>query len=435
MTRWEADRPLGRRAVGPAAPDIAAGLTDPFERHFERATDPDASGLLDFPRARRLLRTIAWGMREDLYTFQQPLEGLSGARVMRGGRPCIMLSSYDYLGLIGDARLAAAASDAVARFGTGTGGVRLLTGSTLLHRDLEHAIAGFLGTEAALAFGSGYMANMGVISALFGPGDRVIVDARAHRSLQDGCRLSGADIEAFAHNDLDDLRRRLRMRPADGRTLIVAEGVYSMDGDICPLPGLVALKREFGAFLMVDEAHSLGVLGPSGRGVTEHFGMARDVVDVTTGSLSKAIPANGGFVAGRRDLVIFLQHSAAPFFFSAALCPAATAAATTAIGILAAEPERIARQHANGIRLREGLRELGFDTGLSESPLVPVILGSDEDAYRLARDLLDEGVVVSAVIFPAVARGAARLRLCATAAHSDLDIHIALRAFAARAQP
>ncbi len=430
MTRWPADGGLAGLGVAPRPPTTEPPLVDPFGGRFDEDLPGTPGGLLNFPRARHLFKAISWGVREGLYTFQQPLESRSGPHVTRGGRRCIMLSSYDYLGLIGDPRLGEAAASAIRRYGTGSGGVRLLTGSTSLHGELERTIADFLGTEAAVAFASGYMANQGALSALLGSNDLAMVDAYAHRSIQDGCRLSGAEIETFAHNDMQDLRRRLAARPHGGRTLIVAEGLYSMDGDICALPEMVALKREFGAFLMIDEAHSLGVLGPTGRGVTEHFGMPATVVDVTTGSLSKAIPANGGFVAGRRDLAIYLQHGAGPFFFSAALCPAATAAATAAIEVLRSEPERVARQRSNGARLRDGLRGLGFDTGRSESPLVPVILDSDERAYRTARDLLDEGVVASAVVFPAVARGAARLRLCATAAHSPEDIDAALDAFA-----
>lgn len=406
-------------------------LIDPFEGFFNSRTESVPSGdrLLDLPLARRLSAAIRRGMENDLYTFQQPLEGSSGPRVRRNGRSYVMLSSYDYLGLIGHPALASATIAAVHRHGTGTGGVRLLSGSAELHRELEQTIARFIGTEAAITFSSGYVANIGVLGALLGPRDVVLVDALVHRSIKDGCRQAGSKVRPFAHNDPEDLRRHLAASPREARIFIVVEGLYSMDGDICPLPDILALKREFGAFVVVDEAHSLGVLGRSGRGTTEHFGVAAAEVDIITGSLSKAIPSNGGFVAGRRDLIIYLQHAAATFFFSAALCPSAAGAAKAAIEILDAEPERLGKLWMNAAMLRSGLQDLGFHTGRSNSPLVPVILGDDESAIRVARDLLRHDIVTAAVIHPAVPKGAARLRLCATAAHSEADIRAALQAF------
>jgi glycine C-acetyltransferase len=410
-------------------------LTDPFDGYFDEPGSAcsgrlERGGLLDVPLARRWMRTVDWGVQNDLYTFQQPLEGMSGARVRRGGRSFVMLSSYDYLGLIGHPALAAASVRAVHRHGTGTGGVRLLTGTAELHRELERRISAYIGSAAAMNFSSGYAANIGAISALMGPRDLVVADAYMHRSLRDGCRLAGVEVLSFAHNDPEDLRRTLSRAPSGRRILIVVEGLYSMDGDICPLPDILKIKEEYGAFVLVDEAHSLGVLGRRGRGVTEHFGIAPDAVDVITGSLSKAIPANGGFVAGGRDLIVYLQHSAAPFFFSAALCPAAAGAAKAAIELIEAEPERLAVLASNAAALREGLGDLGFDTGASASPLIPVIAGQDQAAYRMSRELLRLGVVTSAVVYPAVPKGSARLRLCATAGHDAKDIEDVLSAFA-----
>jgi glycine C-acetyltransferase len=404
---------------------------DPFDGFFRgRGPAPGpADGLLDLPAVRRWFALLAWGDEEGLYTYQIPLEGRTGSRVSVLGRSRLMLSSYDYLGLVGHPAVEEAAVAAVRTYGTGTGGVRMLTGTTALHRDLEREIAAFKEVEAALTFGSGYLANLAVVAALFGPRDRVLLDAGAHRSLHDACALARVPATTFPHNDMAALERALRRAPAGRRTLIAVDGLYSMDGDLCPLPELVELRRRHGAFLLVDEAHALGVLGAAGRGVHEHFGVAAGEVDVWTGSLSKAVPSNGGFLAGRRDLIVYLQHAAAPFWFSAALGPAAAGAALEALRVARREPERLDAMRRNAAALRAGLRARGYDTGSSTSAIVPVLLGEEAAAWRLARRLFDEGVLVSAVVHPAVPRGAARLRLCATAAQSAADLDAALDAF------
>jgi glycine C-acetyltransferase len=272
---------------------------------------------------------------------------------------------------------------------------------------------------------------VGVIAALFGPRDLVLADEFVHRSILEGCRVAGVPVRTFRHNDPAALRELLERTRATRRRLIAVEGVYSMDGDVCPLPELVALRDEHRAFLLVDEAHALGTLGATGRGVHEHFGLPGSCVDLWTGSLSKAIPASGGYVAGTRELVIYLQHGTAPFMFSAALSPASAAAARAAIGVMLREPGRLARQARAASRLRDGLSALGWDTGRSTSALIPVIVEEDVAAYSLARRLLDEGVFATAIVPPAVAPHRARLRLCIGAAHSDDDVGKALRAFGA----
>ncbi len=284
-------------------------------------------------------------------------------------------------------------------------------------------------TEAALTFGSGYAANLAAVASLFGPGDRVLADALAHRSLLDACVLARVPVKRFRHNDAGALEQELREGTPGQRTLIIAEGAYSMDGDVCPLPDLVELRDRYGAFLLVDEAHSFGVLGASGRGVDEHWNVRSDCVDIWTGSLSKAMAGSGGFIAGSRRLITFLQHEAAPFFFSAALCPAAAGAVSASVQVLLAEPERLVRMRRNASALRRGLRALGYRVGDGPAPIVPVIVGEDRAAYYLARRLLDHDVLATAVVAPAVPRGEARLRLCATAAQSDEDINAALDAF------
>jgi 8-amino-7-oxononanoate synthase len=420
----------GGRFLAPAADEDR--LDDPFNGLFTgrgARSIPDG-GLLDFPAAHQWLELVEWGSTRDLYTYQAALEGRSGPRVVVHGRSMLLLSSYDYLGLIGNASIEAASTDALRRYGSGTGGVRLLTGTTELHRELEARLAGFKGTEAALTFTSGYLATMGLVAALFGPGDRVVMDSLAHRSIVDACRLAGVPFRRFRHNDPDSLDRELRREPIPRRTLIIVEGVYSMDGDVCVLRDVVELKKRHGAFLMVDEAHSFGALGATGRGIDEHWGLPACEVDVWVGSLSKAIPANGGFLAGSRELVAYLQHGAAPFMFSSALCPAAAAAALAALRVLQAEPWRLVAAHRNAARLRDGLRALGEDTGGSSTCIVPVLLGGRETAFSVARVLFARGVLASAVVPPAVPQDAARLRLCATAAHSDEDLAEALAAFA-----
>ncbi|HEV2915485.1 MAG TPA: pyridoxal phosphate-dependent aminotransferase family protein [Pyrinomonadaceae bacterium] len=405
---------------------------DPFDGFFGRNPDwsPPPGGLLDIPNARLWFASMESVSKRQLYSYQQPLKGRSNARVRINGRTMLMMSAYDYLGLLGHPLIEGAAEEALRLYGTGTGGVRLLTGTLELHRQLEDELAAFKGTQAALTFSSGYTATLGLIPALLGPSDRVIVDERAHRSILDACTLARVKCSRFRHNDPEHLRHRLERGAAAGqRTLIVVEGIYSMDGDVCPLPEIVELKNRTGAFLMVDEAHSFGSLGPTGRGVHEHFGLDAESVDIWMGSLSKAIPANGGFVAGSKELVMYLQHAAAPFMFSAALCPAATAAAHQALRVLAAEPERLVRLRHNAEALRRGLIELGYDTGTSSSCVVPVLLGDEEATYRIARQLYDLGIFVSAVVHPAVPRGAAILRLCATAAQSAPDLEEVLEAF------
>jgi glycine C-acetyltransferase len=294
---------------------------------------------------------------------------------------------------------------------------------------MEREVAAFKGTAEAITFSSGYLANLAVIASVLTPQDRVILDALSHRSLVDGCRLAGVPLQRFRHNDMASLRRELSSGAAANRTLIIADGVFSMDGDICRLPELVELKREFGCFLMIDEAHASGVLGRNGRGTDEHFGIPAGEVDIWSGSLAKAIPANGGFVAVSQELAIYLQHSAAPFIFSAALAPPAVAAVSASLAILKCEPERVARIGQNAEFLRDGLRELGYDTGYSETAIIPVVLNDERTAALMAGRLRELGVFVTPILFPAVPMGSARLRLCVTAAHSLEDLQFALDAF------
>lgn len=380
-------------------------------------------------RARRVFDLMGRACDLGVYPYQLPLEGRSGPWVKAEGRELLMLSSYDYLGLIGDPRIDDAAIDAIRKYGTGTGGVRMLTGTTDLHHEMERAVADFKGTKAAITFSSGYLANLAVIASLLSAQDRVILDSLSHRSLVDACRLAGVPLQRFRHNDMDSLRDEIANGAPANRTLIVADGVFSMDGDICRLPDLVQVKRETGCFLMIDESHASGVLGTHGRGTDEHFGLSAQDVDIWTGSLAKGIPSNGGFVAVSQDLAIYLQHSAAPFIFSAALAPSSVAAVTAALGILKEEPERVARLDANAHFLRDGLKGLGYDTANSQTPIIPVIMKDEAAAAILAGRLREMGIGVTPILFPAVPLGSARLRLCVSAAHSVADLEFALDGF------
>jgi 8-amino-7-oxononanoate synthase len=411
----------GHRALTTSSGDL-------FNGFFTHPRTYNAANLID-ARARRVFEMTARACEADAYPYQLPLQGRSGPMVQAEGRELMMLSSYDYLGLIGDPRVDESAIAAIRKYGTGTGGVRMLTGTIDLHREMEKDLAAYKGTAEAISFSSGYLANLAVMAALLAPQDRVILDTLSHRSLVDACRLAGVQVQRFKHNDPESLRKELETPTEANRTLIVADGVFSMDGDICCLPALVALKKEFNCFLMIDEAHATGVLGATGRGTNEHFNIAADEVDIWTGSLAKGIPSNGGFAAVSQELAVFLQHAAAPFIFSAALCPSAVAAVRACLSILKAEPERVARLKANAEFLRGGLKDLGFNTGASETAVIPVILGDEAAAAMCARRLRDFGIIVTPVMFPAVAMGAARLRLCVTAAHTTDQLSFALDAF------
>jgi glycine C-acetyltransferase len=411
------------------APVCSTGAGQLFNGFFEpgKRWDLRKEHLVD-ARARRVFELMGRACDAGVYPYQLPLEGRSGPWVQAEGRQMLMMSSYDYLGLIGDPRIDDAAIAAIRKYGTSTGGVRMLTGTADIHHEMEGEIAAFKGTAEAITFSSGYLANLAVLASLLSVQDRVILDSLSHRSLVDACRLAGVPLQRFRHNDMDSLRHEIAAGTAN-RTLIIADGVFSMDGDICPLPDLVQIKRDTGCFLMIDESHASGVLGEHGRGTDEHFGLDAKEIDIWTGSLAKGIPSNGGFVAVSQELAIFLQHSAAPFIFSAALAPSAVAAVIASLRVLRQEPERVARLAKNAVFLRDGLKELGYDTGQSETPIIPVIYGDETSAALTAGRLREMGICVTPILFPAVPLGAARLRLCVTAAHETSDLEFALEAF------
>jgi glycine C-acetyltransferase len=334
----------------------------------------------------------------------------------------IMLGSYSYLGLIGHPEINAAAKAAIDHYGTGTHGVRLLAGSLKLHNELEARIAAFKQTEAAITYSSGYATNLATISSLLRKGDSVICDKLDHASIVDGCLLSMAKFVRFRHNDMAHLEKRLQEAGDDCRKLVITDSVFSMDGDIINLPEVVRLCREYGAYLMVDEAHSIGVLGETGHGIEEYFGMPSDCIDVKMGTLSKAIPSAGGYVAGNHELIQFLKHEARAFIFSAAIPPASAAAAKAAFGVIEAEPWRVQKLQSNYDHFAARLREANFDLLATQTAIVPVVCGSTERAVSLAKYCQDRGIFVQAVVAPVVPEGSARLRACVSAVHQLDDI-------------
>ncbi len=385
-------------------------------------------------RVRALLERLEWGRRNNLYFYNVPVEELmGGARVRVGGREMLMFASYSYLGLIKHPRINEAAKRAIDRYGTGTHGVRSLAGTLPVHQELEETIAAFKGAEAAVVFSSGYVTNLSVIAALVGRGDYVFSDKLNHASIVDGCLMSGAKFVRFRHNDMESLEQRLQSVPADATKLIVADAVFSMDGDIIDLPRLVELAEKYNAWLMIDEAHSVGVLGPTGRGIEEHFGLD-DVVDIKMGTLSKTIPSVGGYIAGKKELVDYIRHASRAYIFSAALPPAQAAAAAEAFRVIMDEPWRVEKLQANAQHFIQGLKERGFNTLFTETAIVPILCGDDETAFRMTAESFKRGIFVLPVISPAVPVGLARLRATVTAAHEPEDIEYAMDVFVDAAQ-
>lgn len=359
-----------------------------------------------------------------LYFYLEATEELlpNGRVMVRDHGEMIMLGGYSYLGLIGHPQINAAAKAAIDHYGTGTYGVRLLAGTLQLHDELEARIAEFKQADAAITMSSGYVTNLATISSLLRKGDSVICDKLNHASIVDGCLLAMAKFVRFRHNDMDHLERRLREAGSNGRKLVVADAVFSMDGDIINLPEMVRLCRRYDAYLMIDEAHSVGVIGATGHGIEEHFDLPPDSVDIKMGTLSKTIPSAGGYVAGNAQLITFLKHEARAFIFSAAIPPASAAAAMAAFDVIEAEPWRVQRIQTNFHRFADKLRQAGFDLLQTETAIVPVVCGSTESAARLARYCRDRGIFVQAVVAPVVPEGLARLRCCISAAHTEADI-------------
>jgi glycine C-acetyltransferase len=367
--------------------------------------------------------------QQGLFRRLRVLEGEQKATTTFDHRQVVNLSSNNYLGLTTHPRLRARALDAIERLGVGSGSVRTIAGTMDIHMELERRLADFKETEAVVVFQSGFAANAGTVAAVLSKDDVVISDELNHASIIDGCRLSRAAIKVFPHKDLNAARTVLAGLPAGQRKLLITDGVFSMDGDLGALPGLCALAEEFGCIMMVDDAHASGVFGANGRGTVDHFGM-HGRVDIQVGTLSKAMGALGGYVAGSRSLIEFLYHRARPFLFSTSHPPAVAAACIAALDVLEQEPQIIERLWENTRFFKSGLQALGFNTGLSESPITPVIAGEGALAMKLSDRLFEEGVFAQGIAFPTVARDKARVRTIVTATHTRDELQFALDVFA-----
>ena len=362
------------------------------------------------------------------YPYFTPIESKNGTEVVIDGKPVIMVGSNDYLGLSAHPLMKEAAIRAVNSYGTSCNGSRFLNGTLDLHVQLEKHLADFLDREAALVFSTGFQTNLGIISTLVGKNDVIILDREDHASIVEGSRLSPGKLRRFNHNDLEELEEILRAENPPGGKLVAVDGVFSMEGDIAPLPEIVTLCRRYDARLMIDDAHATGILGDGGRGTAFHFGLERDV-DLIMGTFSKSFASLGGFVAGEESVIHYLKHHARPLIFSASMPPANVASVLTALRIMKDEPWRIRKLWENSERMRVELGNLGFDTGFSRTPIIPIIIGDNLLTFRMAKFLLREGVFVNPVVSPAVQPKRSLLRTSYMATHTESQLDRVVEAF------
>jgi glycine C-acetyltransferase len=382
------------------------------------------TGALDYLRDE--LRQLG---EQGLLLRPRTLEGPTGGRARFDGREVVNLASNNYLGLANHPRMNEAAAAAARAFGAGTGAVRTIAGSMTMHRELERRFAAFKHAEDALMFQSGFTSNAGTVAAILGKDDVIVSDQLNHASIIDGARLSRAEIKVYPHKDVSAADALLAETKREGRRqLLITDGVFSMDGDIAPLPGLVEVAEKHAAMMMIDDAHASGVLGTGGAGTVDHFGL-HGRVDIQVGTLSKAIGVLGGFIAGPRHLIEWLQNRGRPYLFSTSAPPAVVAACIEALDIIRDEPDRLERLRSNTTFFKAGLHDLGFDTGASETPITPVITGDEETTQTFARRLFEEGVFTPAIVFPTVAKGRARVRTIVTAEHTQEDLKEAVDVF------
>lgn len=373
-----------------------------------------------FTRARDL-------MSVGLYPYFRVIESAQDPEVVINGRRMIMVGSNNYLGLTNHPKVKEAAIEAIRKYGTGCAGSRFLNGTLSIHVELEEKLARFIRKEAALVFSTGFQVNLGVISALVGKDDIAVIDKMDHASIIDGCRLSYGEVKKFRHNDIADLARLLNQNIDKGK-LIVVDGVFSMEGDIVNLPGIVELAKAHNVRVMVDDAHGIGVLGKTGRGTAEHFGLEKEV-DLIMGTYSKSLASIGGFIAGTEEVIHYIKHSARSLMFSASPPPASVAAVSAAIDIIENEPERIARLWKNTDKMLAGFKQLGFKVGPSETPIIPIIVGDSGIAFKMSLLLQEEGIFVNVAVTPAVPEGKALIRTSYMATHTEEQLDRVLGAF------
>ena len=367
-------------------------------------------------------------IEEGWYPYFMAIESGADTTVTIRGEKKIMIGSNNYLGLTQHPRVIKAAKDAIDRFGSGCTGSRFLNGTLTIHEELEERLADFMQKEAALVFSTGFQTNQGVISTLVGRKDMSVGDAENHASIVEGTRLAFGKSLKYRHNDMNDLQRVLARNADDGGILIITDGVFSMGGDIVKLPELVKIAQKYHARIMVDDAHAVGVLGKTGAGTAEHFGLI-DQVDLTMGTFSKSFASLGGFIVGTHEVIHHIKHNARALIFSASPPPAAVATVIACLDILQEEPERVERLRQIGQKMRDGYRALGFNTGHSETPIIPIIIGEDEKTFLFWRMLYENGVLCNPVVSPAVPPGMALLRTSYMANHTDEELDQVLEIF------
>ena len=373
-----------------------------------------------FTRAKEL-------MSAHLYPYFRVIESAQDPEVIIDGKKMIMIGSNNYLGLTNHPKVKDAVIETVRKYGSGCAGSRFLNGTLDIHVQLEEKLAGFIRKESALVFSTGFQVNLGVISALIGKDDVVIIDKMDHASIIDGCRLTYGDVMKFRHNDMKDLERVLRNHDGRGK-LIIVDGVFSMEGDIADLPGVVKLAKQYGARVMVDDAHGIGVLGRTGRGTAEHFGLESEV-DLIMGTYSKSLASIGGFIAGSEQVIHYIKHFARALIFSASIPPANAAAALAALEVMRDEPERVERVMAIGRKMSRAFTEMGFNTGSSVTPIIPILIGDDQKTFAFWKALFDAGVFVNPIVSPAVQPGMQLLRTSYMATHTDAQMDRVLNIF------
>ncbi len=376
----------------------------------------------------RLVVEAREAIKAGIYPFFLPLEETEGTEVKINGRKLIMLGSNNYLGLTTHPKVKEAAIEAVKKYGTSSTGSRFMNGTLKIHRELEDKLAEFLHREACIVFSTGYQANVGTISSLIGRNDIAITDREDHASIIDGVRMSYGRMLRFKHNDMADLRRVLESAPKDAGKLLIIDGVYSMAGDIAPLPEIMKIAKEFGVRVMVDDAHSIGVLGENGRGTSNYFHMDKET-DIIMGTFSKSFASLGGFIAGDEDVIFYVKHTARSFIFSASMSPANTGAAIAALEVIKSEPERIEHLWKIADRMRNGLKQLGFDVGTSNTPIIPVYIRDRMKTVLMWKELFDNGVYCNPVLPPAVPPTESLLRTSYIATHTEEQIDRALEIF------
>jgi 8-amino-7-oxononanoate synthase len=363
-----------------------------------------------------------------IYPYFTPIQEVKGNRVKVDGKEMIMVGSNNYLGLLDHPRVMKAARDAVDRYGVATCGSRFLNGTLDIHIELEKKLAEFMKKETALAFSTGFQTNQGIISTLIGKGDSVITDKFVHASIIDACRLSYGSVHRFKHNDMADLEKSLSSLDKDQGKLVVVDGVFSMEGDLANLPEVVALSKKYNASIMVDDAHGIGVMGKNGRGTCEHFGVEDDI-DLVMGTFSKSIASLGGFVAGEAKVISYIKHFARSLIFSASITPASVATALATVDIIQTEPERRERLWNITKKMKSGFQAMGYDTGPTETPIIPAMIGNDEMAFMLWRLLREDGIFTNPVIYPAVSKGQSLIRTSYSATHTEEELDTVLASF------